>query len=208
MPDHMTITVEPAFAKADVFDEIEHGRWRIEQGAAIIWATGPNVLTALDSYPLGCYHMGVNGAIDLPVHLHSRVVLDRMGWQLCDWGRRTLPNLIEIHSNAIAPQFATLQFQAHVDRPHIRARKLPAECTVSGAALALLYWCYKWHGKPKTVYLAGCDMGGGVYFNGYATLTPGRWSQADCFNELIRECKAGGLQVLSLTETLLEVEHA
>jgi hypothetical protein len=190
---------------ADVFSEIESRRWCIEQDAAIIWATGPNVLHALDSYPLGCYHMGVNGAVDLPVHLHSRVILDSLAPR-CAWYRHNI-GVTEILTSVLRPPWAHMQFQAHADRPHIRARKLPAECTVSGAALALLYWCYKWHGKPSTVYLAGCDMGGGQYFNGYATQTPGRWSQCDNFNALIRECEAGGLTVVTLTDTLLEVQH-
>lgn len=207
MTDTCTITISPAFTHCDIFSEIQAARFRVPYDSAIIWATGPNVLTALDTYPPDCYHMGVNGAVDLPVHLHSRVVLDSHAPR-CAWFDTRRVGMLELHSNAIGSPFADMQFATHCGTPYLKWRSISGECTVSGAALALLYWCYKYHGQPGTVYLAGVDMGGGQYFNGYATQTPGAWGQIPHMQALLAECARGGLTVQTLTDTLLEVEHA
>lgn len=204
MLDSATITVCAPFTRRHIFDHLDILATHDE---AIVFGTGKNVLQALDRLPPDCYHMGVNGAVDLPVHLDSRVILDTNAPRT-SWFNHRRDDMLEIHHAALMCPWSDYQFTAHLDTPYMQWKSLYGDATVSGCAVSLLYWAYKYYGKPRRVYLAGLDMGGGKYFNGYSTMTPGTWSQLPNLNGLINECLYGGLDVKTLSDTLLDVEHA
>lgn len=188
----------------DIFNHFADLGMRAE---AVIIGTGPNVLAGLPRIPNGAYLLGVNGAITLPIKLHAHGVLDqgapRLRPSLTDgkgWYPETkIPGVIFIRSAQIRDPLADYEFTSTIDM---------CNCTIAGAMLAILYECHKRIGLPKIVYLCGVDMGGGRYFNGYRTACPGRWSQTDAFNALIRHVEANGLPVRTLSETELDVERA
>lgn len=144
-----------------------------------------------------------------------------------DWFRELTPRLIKFHVKLpfCSPIFLHGPLtEAYPDVPYffksgpsLWGTNDPPGCLpgylrsgagVVGRAIQLAYWK-----KAKRVILVGVDMKGRGYFDGTKNKTKqsimpdGTWTELPHMNRLIKWCKQHGMDVVSLSETLLDVER-
>jgi hypothetical protein len=181
---------------------------------ACILGTGAKGIDAWPLIPLEAWLIGVNGATEIPLpwplQLDARMIFDTSAVILpyyetyCKSSRA-----LTIIGHQIALPSADYNFITEWTggEGQFMSHALRCDATVGGAALDMLRHCYLETGKPDCVYLCGLDFGGGYYFTGYRCQTPGAWGQLSAMNALIHDCQSRGMNVLTLSDTELDVPH-
>jgi hypothetical protein len=175
---------------------------------ACIIGTGPSAREGIFRLPENSWRIGVNGAITLPVELHAHMVFD------VSFPRNNPPaweskrEVLRIWGDMVDDGRADYIFNVDICNPlWVTWGRLRGDCTVAGAALGFLYWCYHKHGSPDKVYITGCDMSCGVYVDGSPTSQTGDWAQRENFSGLIKTCTMRGMDIYHIGHTGLEVER-
>jgi hypothetical protein len=182
---------------------------------ACILGTGSHGESAWPQIPLEAWLVGVNGATEIPLpaglRLHARMMFDTSAVILPYYAAYCKPSdILTIVGHQIALPEADYSFVTEWTggEGQFMSYALRCDATVGGAALDMLRHCYLELGIPRRVYLCGLDFGGGYYFNGYRCQTSGVWGQLSAMNALIHDCQGRGMEIMTLSETELEVAHA
>jgi len=193
-----------------------------------ILATGPNGAAHYGEIPAHAWVIAVNGAIDIP-NVHKSIWLCADG-TLPDkaWFRKAVNEYLASDYDLTDRENATAVFDSGKlagmydvrytfrhgtsllsDADHCTPGELRCHATISCQAVQLAYLLGSWN-----IILCGVDMEGEKYYDGTVTdkksnvqtVKGDAWVAIEPFNNLIRAMKATGCSIVSLSDTLLDVE--